>query len=43
MEHFSPKIVEAVEKVKTNPSVRTALDYVKDHLDETMRDQKNSC
>ena len=40
MEHFSPKIVEAVETVKTSPSVQRAFDYVKDHLEETIRDQK---
>jgi len=40
MEHFSPKIVEAVETVKTSPSVQRAFDYVKEHLEETIRDQK---
>lgn len=29
MEHFSPKIVKAVETVKTSPSVQRAFDYVK--------------
>ena len=40
MEHFSPKIVKAVETVKTSPSVQRAFDYVKEHLEETIRDQK---
>ena len=40
MEHFSPKIVKAVEAVKTSPSVQRAFDYVKEHLEETIRDQK---
>ena len=40
MEHFSPKIVNAVETVKTSPSVQRAFDYVKEHLEETIRDQK---
>lgn len=40
MDNFSPKIVEAVETVKTSPSVQRAFDYVKDHLEETIRDQK---
>ena len=40
MEHFSLKIVKAVETVKTSPSVQRAFDYVKEHLEETIRDQK---